>query len=67
MKCCYSDCLLVVASKRVFVSFLNWANEVAAVVQSGEEAAQGRPHCYLQLPEGKLWGAGGRPLLTGNQ
>ena len=27
------------------------------------EEAQGRPYCSLELPEGSLYRAGGRPLL----
>jgi len=40
--------------------------EGAGVVQSGEEEAQGRPHCCLQLPERRLWRGGHQPLLPGN-
>jgi len=29
------------------------------------EEAQGRPYCSLELPEGSLYRAGGRPLLSG--
>jgi len=31
------------------------AAEWAEFVQSGEQEAQGRPHCTLQLPKGRLW------------
>ena len=30
------------------------------------EEAQGRPYCSLELPEGSLYRAGGRPLLSGD-
>ena len=31
------------------------AAEGAGVDQCGDEEAQGRPHCCLQLPERRLW------------
>ena len=40
--------------------------EGTGIVQSGEEEAQGRPHCSLQLPERRLWRGGGQALLLGN-
>ena len=33
---------------------LRGAAEGAGIIYSGEEEAQGRPHCTLQLPEGRL-------------
>ena len=30
------------------------------------EEAQGRFYCFLQLPERRLWGGGGQPVLPGN-
>ena len=41
----------------------SWGN---GVVQSGEEGAPGRPYGSTQLPERRLWWAGGLPLLPGN-
>ena len=41
--------------------------EGAGIVQSGEEEAQRRPHCTLQLPEGRLWWGGVWPFLPGNK
>lgn len=29
-------------------------SEQAGVIQSGEEQAEGRFHCFLQIPEGRL-------------
>ena len=37
--------------------------QVLQRVAEGEEEAQGRPYCSLQLPERKLWRGGGQPLL----
>ena len=39
------------------------AAEGTGIVQSGEEEAQRRPYCSLQLPEGRLWQGGGWLLL----
>ena len=36
------------------------------VVQPGEEKAEARPYCSLQLPEGRLWRGGGRSPLPSN-
>ena len=44
-------------------SYEEWLRELGLF---GVEEAQERPYCSLQLPERKLWGAGCRPLLTGN-
>ena len=35
------------------------AAEGAGIVQPGEEEAQERPYCSVQLPERKLWQGGG--------
>ena len=35
-------------------------------VQSGEDEAQGRPYCSLELPERRLWQGGDQPLLPRN-
>uniref|UniRef100_A0A8B9UCI5 Tectonic family member 2 n=1 Tax=Anas zonorhyncha TaxID=75864 RepID=A0A8B9UCI5_9AVES len=40
------------------------ATEGTGVVQSGAQEAQGRPHCSLQLPGRRLWGAEGWSFLT---
>ena len=40
--------------------------EGTGIVQSGEEEAQVGPYCSLQVPEGRLWGGGGQPLLSHN-
>ena len=45
---------------------LEGATEGTGIVQFGEKEAQGRHHGSLQLPEGRLWQAGGQPLLSGN-
>ena len=42
------------------------AAEGTGIVWSGEEEAQGRRYCSLQLPERRLWRSGGCPHLTGN-
>ena len=57
---------LPVGNNFTCLQFLWGAAEGAVMVQSGEEEAQGRPYCCLQLPERRLWRGGGWPLLTGN-
>ena len=42
------------------------AAEGAGIVQSGEEEAQGKPCCSLQLPERRLWQGGCQSLFPGN-
>ena len=45
---------------------LRGAAEGAGTVQSGEEEAQRRPYCSLQLPDKRLWRGEDWLLLTGD-